>query len=58
MESIGEITFNAMIYVFFVAFSGGMGLVVAALTGYKLYNRSKVKAAAKGQKKRTVKGAM
>lgn len=57
MGSIGEMTFNAMIYIFFVAFSGAMGVVFAGLTGYKLFMRSKQKEAVK-TKKRTVKGAI
>lgn len=57
MQTIGEMTFNAMIYVFFVAFSGGMGLVVAGLVGYKMFNRSKAKATAKAAAKPKTWGA-
>lgn len=38
-----ETVVQATFYMFFVAFSGGLGLLAAAAIGYKLYNRQQFK---------------
>lgn len=48
MVNITELTINAMFYVFFVAFSGGLALVVAFLIGHRLFVRQQEKIAQKG----------
>lgn len=42
-DQFGETLVLAMFYMFFVAFSAGMGLLSAVGIGFKLYNRSKNK---------------
>ena len=37
--TVAETIAGAMMYMFCVAFSGGMGLLCAAGIGYKIYNR-------------------
>lgn len=58
MDSITTITINAMFYAFFVAFSGFMGIVAAALIGFKMYKRMITPKANKKSKTTMVKGAM
>lgn len=40
---LSETIAGAVLYMYFVAFSGGMGLLTAAWIGYKFYNRSQTK---------------
>lgn len=42
--TVAETIVGAMTYMFFVAFSGGMGLLCAVWIGYKLYNKQGKKA--------------
>ena len=49
-DQFGETLVLAMFYMFFVAFSAGMGLLSAVGIGFKLYNRSKHKTERKGRK--------
>lgn len=39
MDNFAEMTVNAVVYIYFVALFGGLGLVTAALIGWKLFNR-------------------
>lgn len=41
--TLSETIAGAMMYMFFVALSGGMGLLVAAWIGYKFYKRQERK---------------
>ena len=41
--NLSETIAGAVMYMYFVAFSGGMGLLTAAWIGYKIYNRSQSK---------------
>lgn len=49
-DQFGETLILAMFYMFFVAFSAGMGLLLAVGIGFKVYNRSKHKTERKGRK--------
>lgn len=49
--SLSETIAGAVMYMYFVAFSAGMGLLTAAAIGYKLYTRS----AKKSSKQKLVK---
>lgn len=49
-DQFGETLVLAMFYMFFVAFSAGMGLLSAVGIGFKVYNRSKHKTERKGRK--------
>lgn len=39
MDSFGETTVIAMFYMYFVALSGSLGVLTAALIGFKFYNK-------------------
>lgn len=41
--TLSETIAGAVMYMYFVAFSGGMGLLTAAWIGYKFYNRKQSK---------------
>lgn len=45
--NITELTINAMFYVFFVVFSGGLALVTVFLIGHRLFVRQREKMAQK-----------
>jgi len=49
-DQFGETLVLAIFYMFFVAFSAGMGLLSAVAIGYKMYNRSKNKTEYRGRK--------
>lgn len=49
-DQFGETLVLAMFYMFFVAFSAGMGLLMAGVIGFKMYNRSKDKIERRGRK--------
>lgn len=49
--TLSETITGAVLYMYFVAFSGGMGLLTAAWIGYKIYNRSERKKAPKIKKR-------
>lgn len=51
--TLSETIAGAVMYMYFVAFSGGMGLLTAAWIGYKFYNRSQAKANGSKQKLRS-----
>ncbi len=38
-EQLGSVIIQASIYIYFVAFSAGMGLISAGMIGYKIYHR-------------------
>lgn len=50
-DQLGNMIIQASIYIYFVAFAGGMGLISAAAIGYKLYLRSNKKAEIKANKR-------
>lgn len=58
--NISEAITSAVVYMYFVALSGGLGLLTAAAIGYKLYKRAERKGNnASGKKKRgNVNGAI
>ena len=47
MDSFGETTVIAMFYMYFVALSGSLGVLTAALVGFKFYNKKIAGTAAK-----------
>lgn len=48
--TLSETIAGAVMYMYFVALSGGLGLLTAVGIGYKLYTRSQRKNGYKGQK--------
>lgn len=48
--TLSETIAGAVMYMYFVAFSGGMGLLTAAWIGYKIYNRGQAKTNGSKQK--------
>lgn len=52
--TLSETIAGAMMYMFFVALSGGMGLLVAAWIGYKFYKRQERKNGSMIKRKRGV----
>lgn len=50
--TLSETIAGAVMYMYFVAFSGGMGLLTAAWIGYKIYNRGQAKGSKQKMQKR------
>lgn len=54
-DQFGDTLVFAIVYMYFVAFAAGMGLLTAVGIGYKMYNRSKDKGGRKQGRKGAVK---